>query len=55
MDKCCGNCKHFIDEDIDGIGYCSIYKGIIDCHSCCSKHDEKMERTIKRIEEELNG
>lgn len=24
--KCCGNCKHFKDEDIDGFGFCVVFE-----------------------------
>lgn len=23
-DKCCGNCKHFKDEDVNGEGFCTV-------------------------------
>lgn len=24
-DKCCGNCKHFTNEDVNGYGWCAHY------------------------------
>ena len=30
-DKCCGNCKHFKDEGVDGFGFCVVYKCIHHC------------------------
>ena len=29
--KCCGNCKHFENEGIDGFGFCMVFKCIHHC------------------------
>ena len=31
LDKCCGNCKHFEDEGVDGFGFCVASKCIHHC------------------------
>ena len=38
-EKCCGNCKHFKDEGIDGFGFCVVFKCIHHCTGggrCCA-------------------
>jgi hypothetical protein len=30
-DKCCGNCKHFKNEDVSGFGFCVVFKCIHHC------------------------
>ena len=38
-EKCCGNCKHFKDEGIDGFGFCVAFKCIHHCAGggrCCA-------------------
>ena len=38
-EKCCGNCKHFKDEGIDGFGFCVASKCIHHCTGggrCCA-------------------
>ena len=42
-DKCCGNCKHFKDEDLDGFGFCDK----IDSETHCALHYD--------CHEDLNG
>lgn len=34
-DICCGNCKHFKDEDAEGLGFCEIDNAIYGCRSGC--------------------
>lgn len=41
--KCCGNCKHFKDEDLDGFGFCNK----IDSETHCALHYD--------CHEDLNG
>ena len=41
--KCCGNCKHFKDEDLDGFGWCDK----IDSETHCALHYD--------CHEDLNG
>ena len=41
--KCCGNCKHFKDEDLDGFGFCDK----IDSETHCALHYD--------CHEDLNG
>lgn len=42
-DKCCGNCRHFKDEDLDGFGFCDK----IDSETHCALHYD--------CHEDLNG
>lgn len=42
-DLCCGNCKHFKDEDLDGFGFCDK----IDSETHCALHYD--------CHEDLNG
>ena len=37
--KCCGNCKHFKDEDIEGFSYCEIEHGFKYCDEVCVEHE----------------
>ena len=41
--KCCGNCKHFKNEDLDGFGFCDK----IDSETHCALHYD--------CHEDLNG
>ena len=43
QNKCCGNCKHFKDEDLDGFGWCDK----IDNETHCTLHYD--------CHEDLNG
>jgi hypothetical protein len=38
-DKCCGNCKHFKNEDIEGFSYCEIEHGFKCCDEVCVEHE----------------
>jgi hypothetical protein len=38
-DKCCGNCKHFKDADIEGFSYCEIEHGFKYCDEVCVEHE----------------
>jgi hypothetical protein len=38
-DKCCGNCKYFKDEDVEGWGYCSFNKTKTHCAQCWDCHN----------------
>ena len=43
--KCCGNCYYFTHEDIDGTGFCHIFKklhfcGDTECRDWKSREDE---------------
>ena len=37
--KCCGNCKHFKDVDIEGFSYCEIEHGFKYCDEVCVEHE----------------
>ena len=37
-DKCCGNCKHFKDEDILGFGYCEYHENGRQAGYFCGNH-----------------
>ena len=39
--KCCGNCKHFKDEDAEGDGYCEKLKQLSHCSFKCHHHEFK--------------
>ena len=38
-DKCCGNCKHFKDEDVEGWGWCSFNKTKTHCAQSWDCHN----------------
>lgn len=40
VDECCGNCKHFVNEDVDGDGYCYQHGHMRNC-SCSGCEDWK--------------
>lgn len=37
----CGNCRHFLNEDIEGIGWCEIRNKLIYCGCRCPQHKNK--------------
>ena len=37
--KCCGNCKHFKDEDVEGWGWCSFNKTKTHCAQSWDCHN----------------
>jgi hypothetical protein len=39
--KCCGNCKHFKDEDAEGDGCCEKLKQLTHCSFKCHHHEFK--------------
>ena len=39
--KCCGNCKHFKDEDVNGFGLCGKDGVITRCNTSCSDYSSK--------------
>ena len=41
-DKCCGNCKHFKDEDINGFGQCGKDGVITKCNTFCSDYSSRL-------------
>ena len=38
-DLCCGNCKHFKDEDVEGWGWCSLNKTKTHCAQSWDCHN----------------
>ena len=38
-DKCCGNCKHFKDEDASGKGWCKEQSWVTECSKVCKCHE----------------
>lgn len=38
-EKCCGNCRHFDYEDIDGYGWCCKQSANADCEGLCSMYE----------------
>ena len=38
-DKCCGNCKHFKNEDVEGWGWCSLNKTKTHCAQSWNCHN----------------
>ena len=38
-DKCCGNCKHFKDEDVNGEGFCEVKYEFEGCCHECDNHE----------------
>ena len=39
-DKCCGNCKHFKNEDVEGWGWCSFNKTKTHCAQSWDCHND---------------
>lgn len=37
--KCCGNCKHFKDEDVSGKGWCEEQSWITECDKVCKCYE----------------
>ena len=37
--KCCGNCKHFKDEDVNGEGFCEVKYEFEGCCYECDNHE----------------
>jgi hypothetical protein len=38
-ENCCGNCKHFTNEDVDGKGWCEEQSWITECRMVCKCHE----------------
>lgn len=38
--RCCGNCKHFKDEDASGFGFCEKSKIVSRCHTFCDDYTD---------------
>ena len=38
--KCCGDCKHFKDEDVEGWGWCSLNKTKTHCAQSWDCHND---------------
>ena len=38
-DLCCGNCKHFKDEDVNGEGFCEVKYEFEGCCHECDNHE----------------
>ena len=38
-EKCCGNCKYFNDEDVNGEGFCEVKYKFEGCHHECDNHE----------------
>lgn len=38
--KCCGNCKHFKNEDVEGWGWCSLNKTKTHCAQSWDCHND---------------
>ena len=39
QNKCCGNCKHFKNEDFEGWGLCNVEDSTTKCDDMCDYHD----------------
>ena len=37
--KCCGNCKYFKDEDVNGEGFCEVKYEFEGCYHECDNHE----------------
>ena len=40
--RCCGNCKHFKDEDVNGFGQCGKDGVITKCNTFCSDYSSRL-------------
>ena len=38
-EKCCGNCKHFKNEDVSGKGWCEEQSWVTECGKVCKCHE----------------
>ena len=45
--KCCGNCKHFKDEDVNGFGQCGKDGVITKCNTFCSDYSSRLNGWIE--------
>lgn len=54
---CCGNCQHFLNEDIEGIGWCELKDKLIYCGCRCpqykKKEDERDRGSIKEVQKKV--
>lgn len=41
-DRCCGNCKFFKKEYLDGTGYCNKIRPLTDYENICSHHQNNI-------------
>lgn len=41
-EKCCGNCKHFNLEDIEGRGWCGAYGFEMSCNKSCDGYESDL-------------
>ena len=42
-ERCCGNCNSFIDEDSEGLGWCTVYDWHTTCTMWCEEWEHKMD------------
>lgn len=50
-ERCCGNCQHFEDEDINGRGFCALTKALFGwslCSDTCECWRERKMRLMGR-------
>lgn len=40
----CGECPYMLDEDIDGNGFCNLYKVLVNCEYDC----EDIQKLVKK-------
>lgn len=45
---CCGNCKNFLYEDINGCGYCEVFEIKVYCDEECAELGMKNQLKQKR-------
>jgi len=37
-EKCCGNCTMYINEDMNGVGWCDFHQEPFDCDEVCDDY-----------------
>lgn len=57
QNKCCGNCKNFKNEDVEGFGLCEYYDDVVHCSQirfCIEKYKGWAEITPDNVDELYN-
>jgi len=55
IDSCCGNCRHFYDEDSEGFGRCKMSSGEVTCDYYCFHWQFKEYELIQGVNDDVNS